>query len=584
MERQNCQKSLLLKNGIAWQHKENAMNAFQKHKDRMEKIRKYKATSHLKEVTTEKAPDISIYGEVDPYFLQKMNVFEAYSNRIDCFELNVTDNEVNELISSLETEASADSILEPVFLGLLDGTMRAFNIGTKQGLTASRLYGECRSFSYESPHTKNDLDSITEHVNEQNNITEFGQTSNFANGKMSRDNEQSLNMRDGPKMERAKSEHLDGQTKSSDGYNADSSIFENKKHAKSQGKNDQSAETDHAVPCAEICNQLKSNKALNLEDIKEIVNIEENLVVTSKQNNRGSNTGKFDKSQDQLQQELDQGYVVNKSGKKTTLSKEDKVTRTNMVEKMKQSQESIDSATNEKVLGNVFKDDKTQKRLGEDAGNAASNQAIGDLILALIKPLYYELNDCFKNGIEKGVGESNFSSALKERFKRMKKHIMNKAKTMLEDGLFGFFKNFVTMLLEGILNCFVGIFKHVARIIKEGVKILFQIIPVLRDKNKNPAEKGDAILKLIASSVTIFAGIGIEAWLNSLGLVEPWSIIVASILSAVLTSLTMYLLDKIDLFGVNRDLKFQRVSEVLSMSTEEKESSIRDMLSPPSSI
>ena len=196
----------------------------------------------------------------------------------------------------------------------------------------------------------------------------------------------------------------------------------------------------------------------------------------------------------------------------------------------------------------------------------------------MIKPLYYELNDCFKNGIEEGVGEHSFKAALKKRFNRMKDHIMKNATAILGDGLLNFFKNFLTMLLEGIVNCFVGIFKHIARVIKEGIKILFQIVPVLRDKNKSAAEKGDAILKLIVSSVTIFAGIGIEAWLNSLGLGEPWSIIVASILSAVLTALMMYLLDKIDLFGINRELKMKRVSEVLSMKIDKSEQNIKHMV------
>jgi len=82
------------------------------------------------------------------------------------------------------------------------------------------------------------------------------------------------------------------------------------------------------------------------------------------------------------------------------------------------------------------------------------------------------------------------------------------------------------------------------------------------------------------SSVTIFAGIGIEVWLNSLGLGEPWSIIVSSMLSAVLTALMMYLLGKIDLFGVNRDLKIQRVSEVLTMKIEDHEYNIKNIIAP----
>jgi len=440
---------------------------------------------------------------------------------------------------------------------------------------------ECQNFSYGSLKNKTNVDSFTEHLNEKGNIKEFDSKSTYTSGELSRENEKTLNMRDGSKMKGFNKDHFGDQMTSSDGYNPNEVIYKNKKHAKSKGKLDQSAETDHVVSCAEICNNLKSNKALNPNDIKDIINIEDNYTVTSKHNNRGKKIGKFDKSKAHLQKELDQGFAEDKSGNKTKdLSVKDKQSRANMVDKMEQAQKSIDSKTNEKVLNNVLKDSKTQTRLKDDAVNAASNQAIGDLVLALIKPLYYELKDCFKNGIEEGVGEHSFKAALKKRFNRMKNHVMENAGAVLEDGLLGFFKNFITMLLEGIVNCFVGIFKHIARMIKEGIKILFQIVPVLRDKNKSAAQKGDAILKLIVSSVTIFAGIGIEAWLNSLGLGEPWSIIVASMLSAVLTALMMYLLDKIDLFGINRDLKIQRVSEALSMEVEEQEASIRDMMTP----
>ena len=132
------------------------------------------------------------------------------------------------------------------------------------------------------------------------------------------------------------------------------------------------------------------------------------------------------------------------------------------------------------------------------------------------------------------------------------------------------------MLLEGILNCFVGVFKKIARVVKEGVKILMQIAPILRDEKKSPAQKGDAILKLIAGSVTIFAGIAIESWLSGMG--EPLSIIAASFFSAVLTALTMYALDKMDLFNINKGLRVQRVSEILNLEIENTEHEIIDSL------
>jgi len=556
------------------------MNKVQKHKDRIKKIKDFKATSHIKEVATGNMSDKFLNTKVDPDFSKNTRVTLPHSN-LDDFDLSVSDNEVNELISSLEKDVSATKILEPVFLGLLDGVMRAFKLGTKQGLTASRLHAECKNFSYEDFKTKTDPDSFTQKLHEDEHIAEFDKESNYSCGKLSRGNEEPLNMRNSTQMKKSKVKHFSGKSQAPDAYAPNETIFENKKHAKSEGKKGQSAEADHCVTLAIICNDLKSNKALNTEDIENIANIDENLPVTSMINNRGTKIGKFDKSPAQLRQEAAQGYVKDKSGKKTPLSEGEITTRFNMANKGEQAQKAIYSATNQTVLKNVFENVETQKRLSQDASNAASNQAFGELILALIKPLYYELNDCFNNGIEEGVGEQSFKSSLTIRVHRMKTHIMENAVANLGGGALNFFKNFLTMLMEGIVNCFVGIFKQVARMIKEGMKILFQISPILRDKNKSPAEKGDAILKLMAGSIAIFSGIGIEAWLNSLGLGEPLSIIIASILTAVLTVLTMHLLDKIDMFGVNRDLKVKRVSEALSLMIEDTKQEINQLIINP---
>lgn len=288
-----------------------------------------------------------------------------------------------------------------------------------------------------------------------------------------------------------------------------------------------------------------------------------------------------------------------------------------MANKMKEVQKEIDSKTNNIVLKNLFSTDSTIKknaeddyvllkssqgkkikeknkqkyvekklqerkevrvRIAKDAGGAAANQSLGDIIIFMIKPLYYELKDCLVQGIEKGVNAKSFKSALSIRMSRMKKHILAQAGTSLKDGMFSFIKNFISMLLEGIVNCFVGVFKNIVRMIKEGVKILMQIGPVLMDSNKTMAEKGDALLKLAASSLTIFASIGIETWLNSINIGEPWSIIISSVLTAVLTTLTMYLLDKMDLFGLKKEARLNRIDEILSLKVEESRNEMFTMV------
>ncbi|MNG05510.1 hypothetical protein D3C85_1168270 [compost metagenome] len=133
-------------------------------------------------------------------------------------------------------------------------------------------------------------------------------------------------------------------------------------------------------------------------------------------------------------------------------------------------------------------------------------------------------------------------------------------------------------LLEGVVNCFVGVFKNVFRMVKEGFHVLMKAFSILQDTDSSMAEKGDAILKLAASSLTIFASIGIESMLNNLGVVEPWSVIISSMLTAVLTALCMYLFDKIDLFGAKREYKLNKIDEILKLKAENAEHDILNRL------
>jgi len=547
------------------------MSEISKHKTRMATIRKHQSKSHLQEVLAGNQNGQHLDGIIDRKFLKDTDINKVFVKKIDSLDLIASQEEVDTALLELGNQVNSDSILKPVFLGLLDGTMRAFKLGTKQGFTATRLYNECISFNYKTVQFNSQLDSFTESIIEKNNIAEFSKETKYVNGKLYRNQEESVVVRDGTKMKKFKDSKFQGSYTAEDDYNNKNKIYKNKTHAKSLDKKEQAAEVDHALSCADICNELKSNKALNTSDIKKIVNLDENFVVTSKKNNRGSLVGKFDKSAKDLKKELNQGYVINKKGVKTKLTAEDKETRMAMIDKMGKSQNTVDKKVNQKVASNILSDKKVQKRLSGDALNSSGHQVIGELVLHLIKPLYFELNDCFQEGIEEGVSATNFKQALKIRIKRMKQYLMANALTLLKGDTLSFFKNFISMLLEGILNCFVGIFKQVIRIMKEGFKILLQILPVLRDSETSLAQKGDAILKLIASSATIFAGIGIEAWLNSLSVPEPWSIILASILSAVLTTLTMYLLDKMDLFGVNEEFKRKRISELLDLQIEKNE-------------
>ncbi|UXM82940.1 hypothetical protein N7V09_05075 [Shewanella seohaensis] len=301
------------------------MSSAKEHKLRLERIKNFQSTQRLKPLATGEV--LQKYSDeiVDLTFIAKNDVNAVYATRIKEFKLDVTRKEAISLIEAVSSGSAIDNILEPVFLSLFDGTMRAFKIGTTHGITASRLYNECKSFTYESASKSIALDSYTESLNERENIKRFGEQSSYSNGDMTRGN-QTINMRDGTKMNKVKEIHFNGNPRATDGYDG-STVYQSKKHAKSAGESTQTGEVEHIISCAEVCNQLKSNKALNVTDIKDILNDEDNLLVTSMQNNRGAKTGKFDKSSTELEQEINQGYVIDKQGRRKNLSEKDIETR-----------------------------------------------------------------------------------------------------------------------------------------------------------------------------------------------------------------------------------------------------------------
>lgn len=490
---------------------------------------------------------------------------------IDWQKTQVSESEVNDFINQFNTkEAAIDSIMEPVFLSLIDGFMRGFRCGTKQGMTASRIYRECKSFSYDgNKFVDASVDRLTEHIIEKDNITEFDSRSSYKKGVLERDGE-FTQMRDLNKMKTYKEKHFNGESTAIDEYSPDETVFRDNRTAfendgmTPEGKemHPQSAETDHILPCTEVCSKLKSNKALKPEDIKDIINDDTNLAVTSKDFNthKGGNTN---------------DVLIEKNPEEYSEKQQEA-----MIEKSSDARKVIDTKTNKASLNNICFDRSVQNQLAKDAGLAASHRAIGDAMVFIIKPLYFELNDCMRNGIEKGVHVDGFKIALKKRIGRMQNYITNRLKNIFQGGVLNFFKSFLSMVLEGILNCFVGIFKHIVRAVSEGTRLLFQIIPVLRDSTKNASEKGDAILKFIAASGSALIGIGIESFINSMGLPEPWSVIFASILSAVIIALVMYALDKIDLFNLKSKIRRVRIYEALEIMREETEEGFKNILDP----
>lgn len=535
--------------------------------------------------------------------LQEMELYDEKTSQ------EVLD-EVHEKFDS--AEHLEDEVLKPVFMSVIDGLLEATSGGRaarKKGLTASRVVEECTSFSYDDlgdNHTN--VNGYTEYKNINHDEIEYqiqlekwkrdGKKDDQPqyNGSVNSNSTQEYvrsNLEDSSAMNDYKEKQRHGEKKIKDEYTGKDNLYVSQNNMP-DNYNDEThrkqAQPDHIVPLKQLHEQYKHNYALDDSDLKRIANSESNLAITSAEINQV----KRDMTNKQYIEWMDEhGKPLDEDTKKIMLQKQKEATKAiesdvnktvakNLVGKGQVDEKAMKNAVNEfkenngqaptEEQRNQIEQNLIKKKTNEIRGTAVKNAAgqakdyaVGNLILFIVKPIYYEISDIFKNGLKEGVGADSGSQALGIRFTRVKKYVMTHAKAFFGDSILDFVKGFVSSLIEGIISLFVGMLKQVLKILKEGVKILVGSVQILFGKNAkamSPAQKGDAIIKLIGGSVIAISGVALESLLNKIGIGDPWSVVLSTMLSGIASALFMYILNKADLFSTKAERRYERVKEI----------------------
>ena len=519
-----------------------------------------------------------------------------------------TSYEIYEEVSkTFEGEGIIDNVVTPVLSTVVDSVlaMKCFKgVSRKMGLSAQRVIQECQSFNYDGQVTFLMPDSFVESKNNAEIQQQWGEENRSQYDRSLYENTNAMN-----KYKKRKIKENGGRVNMEDEYRLTKDITGSKATAdkrRNDPKNEHNAETDHIIPLNTIFSELQNNSALSDGDIKQLANQDCNFAVTGRMINnpkRDMSNTEFIKEQDRRKKE-GLPYI-----------ELDETQRANMIRMEKEAQQAINNAVNETVLENLRgagKADRAERKAAMEAeqnklgrkltkeerdavdkqlamqkakdihlGNAknAGKQSLmyfaGNVVLLVMKPLYYEIKDIVMNGFQNGVHAKGVKEALSVRFGRVKEYVWNyisSQKAML-GSLYDMLKDFISAFIEGIIGMFVGVFKKILRVLKEGVKIGMQAYSTLfgeESKNKTAAEKGDAIVKLLGGSVVALCGIGINALLEKLPMLnEEGREVISTLLSGLASILLFYTLDKADLFNVKKDKREQRLNEVFEMRIAE---------------
>lgn len=439
---------------------------------------------------------------------------------------------LNQIYKEFESKENLiDNLVTPMLLNIADGLVKHPRLKggfRKTNITPSRLVNEVNNFQYEKNTSKN--------IDEDLFLTQAEKTY-YNNEKLGVDSE-------GKKYNKGFHRKQYYDTKSRNDTRKDKGL--NKIDI--EGK-----DMDHVNPINSIRKKYQNNPYLYREDIAQIISMSENEEYIDPSLNKSKGDKPWDEYISSAPKN-DNGDIVDRKGN-VLLTKEEQ-------QKKIELQKAATSAQN-KVAA---------KEMGKNIGL----KGLGDVIVLLLKPIWFEIKDMFKNGVLHGFDTNDKIKAFLLRLKRVGKFINENVVKTLGDSLKDVIGNFIPMLISSIAKIFTGMFNKIIQVISDGFVAIKESFKILMkpDSEISPAQKADAIMKVIASAIVPILIFSFEETiLTGLKFLDttPFGFLkdVAMILlSGLATTLVVWLLDQIDIFSVKDEKRLARVKEIFELRIE----------------
>lgn len=486
-------------------------------------------------------------------------------NNIELYDQKNSQEILDEIYQEFESgKDKEENVVIPVFTAIVDNFLRKSRAGRElqsKGLSTTRIVDECRHFSYTSSEfsilgmnqSNKDANNLGSTIGSNvNNNVGYGVTQKY---------DRSLYEDKGAMNAYKVNKFSSGNKTTKDEYDPSRTVYlerNNKDQRTSDainGRFDRQAETDHCVPLHKVHEQLKGNCLLTDKDVKEIANAEDNFAITSREIN---NKKRADTNVD---------FVENGKADELNL---DETAKATMKRKAAEAQKAIENKANKRVIKNYVQDNALRQKVNEEliseaakGAKAGAGIAVGTFIVEVFKPMYYELKDMLLHGIEPPMGVSDKSEALGLRLQRIRIYLSEKWKDIASGGITDILKTALNALISGIINLFFGVVKTFLTYIRDGFTALVSMIRILADSEKSAAQKGDAVLKLVATTVLGMAGSSLANLVPGFNsLPEAVQLVVQGIVIGCGAVLVFRALEALDLFAVKAEMRYARVQEI----------------------
>lgn len=196
-------------------------------------------------------------------------------------------------------------------------------------------------------------------------------------------------------------------------------------------------------------------------------------------------------------------------------------------------------------------------------------QALALIFSEFLSAIFSEVKDIFSNGWKGGEYDARWINSLKKRINRIKSRLLNRWKDVAQAFGEGTLSGFLSATSTALLNMFIRTSRNVVRILREGFLSITKAIRVLLfpPEDMSLREAAHEASKVLTTGLVVTGGVlageAIAQKLGSMPFSDVLGGVVGGLISGLGSLLVVFMLDKLDLFGVAFDERHAFIMGIL---------------------
>ncbi len=320
-----------------------------------------------------------------------------------------------------------------------------------------------------------------------------------------------------------------------------------------------SRELDHVIPASEIHRDPALNLYLNKQEKVALANSKENLAYTERSVNRSKRASTMQEFVDERGEQLG----VDPERAKAVDGK---------------ARRNVNDTKQERAL--KYYAGGMLKTTAANAAKLGLREGMGLLLAELLAALFDEAVDIFKNGVSANTGSSELLPSLRIRMERVAARVVAQKDAAWSAMKSGALAGAISSIVTVAINTVVTTARRGVRIIREGLLSLVRAVKmlVLPPPGLSPAAAAHEASKIVASAVILGLGVAaqepLEKAVMTIPLLLPFATplieVMTGIVVGVASGLVVYMLDRLDIFGVKSKDNEQDILERLQAYVDDE--------------